>query len=180
MYGFIITKDIAAKNVDAWNRSVVAEVDVPAGAPLTIECGDKVEDPWTAKAPTGGALGDIWIAYPSSEALAAWEGKVYAGLSVDPRDYFNVKNRPFDAFKVKQHDLVGFTAECFDATLTNAAKGKFMEVKAGQLTWTIVDNATEGSTAFKICSVGVLPFPPKFNSVGMSNSKYVVGECVAE
>lgn len=182
MYGFIIEKDIAAKNVDAWNRSVINTTeDVPAGAPLVLTAPEKAEEPWTAAKPSAGTLGDVWVAYPSSEALAGWSGNVYAGLSADPRDYTNLKGRPFDAFKVQKHDIVGFTKDCFDSSLTNSTTvGTYFETKADQYEWTCTATATAGSTAFKIISNGTLPFPAAQDTIGLSQYQFVVGECIAD
>lgn len=182
MYGFIIEKDIAAKNVDAWNRSAInTTTDIQAGSAVILTAPDKAEDPWVASAPTTGSLNDVWIAYPPSEALASWSGNVYAGLSADPRDYTNLMGRPFDVFKVHKHDIIGFTKDCFDTTLlTTTEAGTFFETKANQYTWTCVASATEGNTAFQIISNGTLPFPPAQGYVGLSQYQFVVGECVAE
>lgn len=182
MYGYIITKDIAAENVDAWNRSVVnATTNFDAGSALILTAPTKAEDPWQAAAPAGTNLKDVWIAYPPSEYLAQVNDNVYAGLSIDPRSFTNIAGRPFDAFKVMKHDIIGFTKDCFDTTLQeNTPTTSYFETKANQATWTVVSTPTADHTAFKIISNGTLPFPGGLNQVGMSQYQFVVGECVQD
>lgn len=181
MYGFIITKAIAAKDVDSYNRSAVATVDVQAGTPVVLAPGEKAEDPFVATLPVDGSLSGLYMAYNPAEVLTVVNEKEFAGLSNDPRDYTNIKERPFDVFKIKVGDIIGMTKDCFDATLTEAVDNtSFFEPKAGQATWTITATATVGSTAFKVITNGTLPFPATKDTIGMSNYSFVVGECVAE
>ena len=99
-YGVLIESMIQAKNIDALNRSVKAEIDVDGGNLIALTAPTvKGEDRWTASAPATGALGGLWIAYNPSVKYTEVNGKMYAGLSADPRDYTNIKNHTFDAFQ---------------------------------------------------------------------------------
>lgn len=180
MYGFMVEKRIAAKDVDALNRSAISTSNVDAGNMVALAAGATPEAPYTATAPTGTATG-CWMAYAPSEALAVWNDQYYAGLSNDPRAFTNLANRPFDVFKPKMYDVVGFTKDCFDATLAAAtpATGAYIGAKAGQTTLTYSATAL-ASTSFKVTYVGTLPFPATANAIGMSQYQFIVGECVVE
>lgn len=119
------------------------------------------------------------MAYPPTEALAIWNGEYYSGLSNDPRAYTNLQGRPFDVFKPKMYDVVGFTSDCFDDTLVSPVAGSYIGAKASQTTLTYSASALAG-TSFKITYVGTLPFPAQTNAIGMSQYTFVVGECVIE
>lgn len=170
-FAYIITKDIAAKNVDAWNRSVISTVDVPAGAALTLTAGADVEAPFVGAAAT---TGQIWMAYPSSEALLVVNGKQFAGLSADPRDYVNIAKRPYDAFRVEAGDLVGFTIDAFnDGTLPTAVG---QGIKPNGLGWTQATGADD--TIFNVVEITTIPFP-KADGIGMEQVQFIIGEAVA-
>jgi hypothetical protein len=179
MYGFMIEKSIVAKDVDAYNRSAIATVDIDGGNLVSLAAGTTAEAPWTATVPASAATG-LWMAYNPQEALSAVNGQVYAGLSNDPRAYTNLANRPFTVFKPKKYDVIGFTKDCFDSTLTTStAVGSYFGAKANQATMTCSSTALTG-TSFQVISNGTLPFPAASGTVGLSQYQFVVGECVVE
>lgn len=181
MYGFIVEKKIAAKDVDSLNRSAVcATQNVDGGNLVALAAGATPEAPYTATVPATGALTGLWMAYPPTEALAVWNGEYFAGLSKDPRAYTNIMGRPFDVFKPKMYDVIGFTKDCADDTLVSPVVGGFLGAKNGQTTLTYSASTIASATEFKITYVGTLPFPADANSIGMSQYTFVVAECVAE
>lgn len=180
--GVIVESRISATNVDALNRSCVSEIDVAGGALIALAAPAKQGDErWVATAPVAGALGGLWIAYNPSEHLTAVGDKMFAGLSVDPRDFVNIKGRSFSAFKpVAGVDQIEITADCIDDA-SEVVAGDFLEAKAGQTTFTRVaknTGATAGSTAFQVEWIGTKPFPKK--GIGMEYVTIYRIVCVQE
>lgn len=181
MYGFIVEKSLRAKNIDSLNRTAISTTtDFDGGNLVVLTAGTSAEAPYTASAPSANSTTGCWMAYNPAEALSIVSGKTFAGLSADPRDYTNGKNRPFSVFKPMKYDIVGFTKDCFDATLTASVDNTYyVGVKGSQSKLTCSSSALSG-TSFKVISHGTLPFPASINSIGMSNYEFVVGECVVE
>ena len=180
-HGVLIESMIQAKNIDALNRSVVSTVDVDGGNLIALTAPTvKGEDRWTASVPATGALGGLWIAYNPSVKYTEVNGKMYAGLSADPRDYTNIKNHTFDAFKPKVGDEIIVTIDDVDETGAQAIAGDILESKNGQTKFTRVagGTATSGSTAFKVEWVNTVDFPQ--SGIGVEKVKAIKAVCVQE
>lgn len=179
--GVIIESRISATNDDALNRFCVSVNDVAGGALIALTAPTKQGDEnWVATTPVAGALSDLWIAYNPSERLTEVNGKMFAGLSADPRDYVNIKNRPFSAFKPVKGNQIVITADCIDST-DDLVAGDFLQAKAGQSTFTRVakaTGATANTTAFQVEWAGVLPFPKA--GIGMEYAPAYKIVCVQE
>ena len=181
-HGVLIESMIQAKNIDALNRSVISTVDVDGGNLIALTAPTvKGEDRWTASAPASGTLGGLWIAYNPSVKYTEVNGKMYAGLSADPRDYTNIKNHTFDAFKPKVGDEIIVTIDDVDATGTNVVAGDILESKADQTKFTRIASATgatSGHTAFKIEWKGTIDFPKA--GIGVDKVVAFKAVCVQE
>ena len=180
-HGVLIESMIQAKNIDALNRSVISTVDVDGGNLIALTAPTvKGEDRWTASVPATGALGGLWIAYNPSVKYTEVNGKMYAGLSTDPRDYTNIKNHTFDAFKPKVGDEIIVTIDDVDETGAQATAGDILESKNGQTKFTRVagGTATSGSTAFKVEWVDTVDFPQA--GIGVEKVKAIKAVCVQE
>lgn len=167
--GYIIEANIAAKNIEALNRTAVCESDVDGGTLVTL--GAFADGAFTATKSSSGE--GLYMAYNPAEHLTEVDGEVYAGLSKDPRKYTNLKNRPFSVFKPQIGDIIVFT----DGNLASGQtpeKDKFLEQGATGLEKK--ETATEATTSFKVLEIGVLQFPQK--GIGMENAKKYVCECV--
>ena len=181
-HGVLIESMIQAKNIDALNRSVISTVDVDGGNLIALTAPTvKGEDRWTASVPATGTLGGLWIAYNPSVKYTEVNGKMYAGLSADPRDYTNIKNHTFDAFKPKVGDEIIVTIDDVDETGAQAVAGDILESKNGQTKFTRVaadTGATSGSTAFKVEWIGYVNFPQA--GIGDEKVKVYKAICVQE
>jgi hypothetical protein len=181
-YGVIVESRIQATNIDALNRTAQAEVAVAGGGLVALTAPTTYgNDVWTAAAPASGSLGDLWIAYNPAEHYTEVNGKIFAGLSKDPRDYANLANRPFDVFKPKVGDEIVVTIDCVDASGSSAVAGDILESKANQTTFQRIakaTGATAGSTAFEIESVFNMPFPQA--GIGAAAVKAFRCVCVQE
>ena len=181
-YGVLIESMIQAKNIDALNRSVTSAVDVAGGGLVALTAPTvQGNDVWTAAAPDADTLGGLWIAYNPEVKYTKVNGKVYAGLSADLRDYTNLAGEVYDAFKPKIGDEIVITVDAVDSTASSAVAGDILESKAGQTTFTRIaagTGATAGSTAFKIEWVGSVDFPKA--GVGIEKVKAFKAVCVQE
>ena len=182
-YGVLIESMIQAKNIDALNRSVKAQIDVAGGGLLALTAPTtQGDDVWTAAAPATGNLGGLWIAYNPEVKYTYVNGKVYAGLSADARDYTNVAGEVFDAFKPKKGDEIVILADNVDESdVDDVVASDFLEAVNGQATFARVaagTGATVGSTAFKVEWVGSIDFPKA--GVGLDKVKAFKAVCVQE
>lgn len=181
--GFLIESMIQAKNIDALNRSAISEIDVDGGCLVALVAPTtKGEDRWTAVAPNEDALGDLWMAYNPSVKYLSVNGKEYAGLSADVRDYTNVAGKTFDVFKLKKDDEVVISVDCVEsASQASVVAGDILEAKADQTTFTRVagaTGATAGSTALKVELVDTVDFPQA--SIGVAKVKVFKAVVVQE
>ena len=182
-YGVLIESMIQAKNIDALNRSVKAAVDFDGGNLMVLTAPTaQGDDVWTAAKPATGSLGGLWMAYNPEVKYTYVNGKVYAGLSADARDYTNVAGEVFDAFKPKVGDEIVITKDCVAAgDVASVVAGDFLEAVDGEATFARVaagTGATEGSTAFKVEWVGTIDFPKA--GIGIEKVKAFKAVCVQE
>ncbi len=107
----LIPTTYGAKNIDAMNRSVIATTDVPNGTPLTLTAPTTAgSNVFTASTPTT-PFANVWLAY-SPEVNKLQVGKVFGGA--DPRNFTNVANKPFDAFRPMANvDVIQVTSDFF-------------------------------------------------------------------
>lgn len=179
-YGVLIESMIQAKNIDALNRSVKANIDVDGGNLIALTAPtEQGNDVWTAEAPATGKLGNLWIAYNPCVKYTVVNDKKFAGLSADNRDYTNIKGETFDAFKPVVGDEIIITIDDVDATGASAVAGDILESKDGQTKFTRIakaTGATAGSTAFEIEWVGTVDFPKA--NIGIDKVKVFKAVCV--
>lgn len=161
----LVQTRVASDNVDAYNRVAKYTADLANGSPVTLTFpkegdGDVFK---AAPATTGlnfkigrkepiiiGSEGiggeeveawllevsantsDVWLVY-SPEVNKQIVGMIWGGK--DPRNFTNVKNKPFDVFKPQVGDIIQVTKDFFEAsydptTVTSSTKveltsGKF-------------------------------------------------------
>ena len=111
----VIKRRVAAHNIDALNRAVVATEDLENGSVFTLEGRSDVEgedEVWKAVKPTGAIKG-LWMAKSSEVTITTIGKDDYAlqmkGIVEDPRMFTNVKGLVFDAFKPQVGDIIEMT-----------------------------------------------------------------------
>lgn len=171
-YGFIVEKQLMADDIGTLNKSATCTTNVDGGNLVTL--GAYTDGSYAVTLGTAGAALGFWMAYNPTEHLTSVNGKLFAGLTKDPRDYTNNANRQFDIFKPQVEDIIGFTT----SNITGSAPtvGQFLEPAANG-TVGAKSSQTADSTSFKVVSIEKLPFPKA--DIGMEMANLYVCKCVA-
>lgn len=178
MAGILIEKSIMARNVDSLNRSAITtDFDVDGGGLVVLgDIDEKEKDVFKATKPTA-ETDDVWIAYNPSEHLTNVNGKMFAGLSKDPRDYTNLQKRVFDVFKPQAGDIIGILEA--NVVGDTATKGQFLEPTASDTKFTAKGSQTaKVKTSFKVIDVTTLQFPKAKEGIGMDFVKLYICEAM--
>lgn len=105
---------VAAKNVDALNRSAVAAVDVDNGnlVKLTTRStdADKAEV-FTAIVPVTGSLTGLWMVFQSEVILTPFGSGYLSGFNNDLTAFYIPAGRVFSVFKPQLGDIIEMTAD---------------------------------------------------------------------
>lgn len=106
----LVQTRVMAENVDSLNRSVISTTATPNGTPLALTlpttAGSNV---FTTATPTT-PFSNVYLAY-SPEVNKLVVGQVWGGN--DPRNFTNLANTPFDAFKPMAGDIIQVTKDFF-------------------------------------------------------------------
>lgn len=148
MANVVIKRVVAARNVDALNRSAIATADLENGSVFTLterSTVDGEDEVWTVGTPTATSTG-IWMA-ATSEVVTTTVGEgdyqvQYRGIVVDPRNFTNVAGIVFSAFQPKIGDVIEMTMG--DAT------NDYLNVAAD----TTLEAATAAGTGFSMHKIG--------------------------
>ena len=154
-HGYIIEAQIAAKDVDALNKSAVATVDVDGGDVVALG-GLNADGLFVATKLTDGTGGNVWMAYNPSEHFTKVGDNVFAGLTVDPRDYTNLADRPMDVFKPQVGDIVTLLGTNLKAGETPTT-GSFLEIGANG--YEAKASATANTFSLEVIEKKTIPFP---------------------
>lgn len=111
-HNIMVKNATVSMNVDAYNRSAVAAVDVDSGnivilTGLSATAGEG--EVWTAVTPsTSDGLTGVWMA---GEAEVVLTDSKYRGLDPDPRNFYFLATKTFSVFKPKVGDIVTMSAD---------------------------------------------------------------------
>jgi len=110
-YNVVIKRQVAARNIDALNRSFRADVDIENGNIMLLDTRSDVDgedEVFVASKPAADSLG-VWMA-KSSEVVVSDLGTVKArNLIVDPRAFTNVAGLIGSAFCPQKKDIIEMT-----------------------------------------------------------------------
>ena len=152
MANVVIKRRVVAHNVDALNRSVVAEQDLENGTVfelLTRSDVDGEDEVWKATAPTTAATATgLWMA-KASEVILSKVGSgdtaiEMLGIVEDPRNFVNVAGRVFSAFKPQTGDII-------EMTLGQDSGGDYLIPQDTK--FTLIANAADNATGFSMHKV---------------------------
>lgn len=156
-HGYIIEAQIAAKDVDALNKSAVATADVDGGEIVSLGALN-ADGVFVATKLTAGTGGNVWMAYNPSEHFTKVGDNVFAGLTVDPRDYTNLANRPMDVFKPQVGDIITILNTNLKEGET-PTQGSFLEMGADG--YEVKASATADTFSLEVIEAKTIPFPQK-------------------
>jgi hypothetical protein len=114
-HAVLIPNQIAAMNIDAFNRSCVSASDVDNGN-IVILSGKSATagqgEDWTGVVPsTSDGLTGVWVAY-EPEIVVTYSGSyAFKGLDPDPRNFYNKAGNVFSIFKPQTGDILTITAD---------------------------------------------------------------------
>lgn len=168
--GYMIESRIQAKDIEALNGTGVCSADVDGGTLLTL--GTETKGVTTVTKSTSGK--GLAMAYNPSEHFTKIDGEIYAGLSVDPRAYTNLANRPLDYFIPQVGDKVVLTVGNIADNQTITV-GTFLEQESTG--YVAKASATTDTTSFKVLEIQSIPFPQK--GIGFDFATGYLVQCVA-
>lgn len=133
--GIVVPSAIAAKDVDAWNRSGVCASAIENGMVMSFSAKSSTageSEVWTAAVPTTGAgLRNLWMALEPEIVLTNAQ---YKGLDPDIRNFEVPIGKIFSAFKVQLGDIILVNAEAIAGTLVTGDYATATNA-AWKLTW---------------------------------------------
>ena len=148
MANVIIKRSVAATNIDSYNRSAVATVDVPNGSVFSLKEKDANNELlYVVKAPTAAEKG-LWMA-TSPEVI--YVDKAHGG-SADPRDFVNVAGRAIDATYLVATDIIEMTGEGISGIDT----AKYLVADTGMTLKAASAAPTAGGLALRKIGTGTL------------------------
>lgn len=119
-------KACASIDVGAYNRYAMAgsAVDLDNGSVFRLDTQNTAgtsgySEVWDVTAPSlsGSTLNGLWMAGTEAVNLLADGTKQYRGLSDDPRSFYNLGAKPFDAFKPQPGDVIELSADAFTGAI---------------------------------------------------------------
>lgn len=157
-YGLIIPRRIAAKNVDAMNRSAVSAAAYENGSVgnlLTKSSTAGESEVWVLTAPVTGALTNLWMMYEPEVVLTLAK---YKGIDPDPRNFRKEIGEVFSVFRPQLGDLITMTADAVTGTKSTN-------------TWVVATNTAQKLTwaAAAVSGLSLKLIEDDFISIGLGS-----------
>ena len=153
----VVLNKVAAFNVDAYVRPVVAQQNMDNGYFFTlntVSTGSAVEC-WIPTVPTTGSLSGVWMLKEPEIPFLANGTNVYNGLGTI-RDFYVSASQVATAIKPQVGDIITVTAEAFTSGTVPAA-GEYANVVNGA--FTLTKATTSGVGQSWICrEVNSIPY----------------------
>jgi len=153
----LVPSKITAMDVDAYNERGIYTAAVNNGTPLVRGALSTTSGQGEvfSVTPASDIAADLWMAY-SPEVVTTADGSLsFKGLDVNPQDYTNVANVPFDMFKPNAGvDVIQVTGDFFSAT--PAAGATYVELDSSGA-FVAQSAATAGYTGLGFSIIGSAP-----------------------
>lgn len=168
----------AAKNIDALNRSFVAEADLDNGnvfvkGDLSTEAGES--QVYEATTPATGSLSGLWMAYsPEDVVLTDALGNQFKVGNLDPRAFTNTAGTVFSGFKPQVGDLITISADGIEGAVSS---NEYLVAADGQSKLKPNAAAIDG-LSFKIIETTYISVASA-NAIGSQRVVAYLAECVA-
>lgn len=136
-HGVLIPEQVAAMNVDSYNRSAVSASSVDNGYIVLLGAKSTTAgetEVFTATAPATGSLSGLWMVYQGDEVVIT--DARYKGLDPDPRNFFVPATDVFSVFKPQIGDIILVTSDSLSGSRPGATYN-FLNATNGtmKLTW---------------------------------------------
>jgi hypothetical protein len=122
----LVKRSVAATDNRALNRSAFsgsATTDIDNGQVFNLNsqgtAGSALEA-WLVTMPSSGSIMGLWMAASPIIPITVDGTLVYKGLNSDPRNFYNLGGKVFDAFKPQPGDIIEMTADALDSGTTQA------------------------------------------------------------
>lgn len=143
-HGIFIPDAIAAKDIDAFNRTAISGVDFDSGNICILSGKSSTSgeaEVWTAIAPsTGNGLTGVWMVY---DPELVWTGS-YRGLDPDVRNFYVAAGKTFSIFKPQLEDVFTLTGDSINGSKSSNTFLNATNTGGKQLAWA----ANAGSSVF--------------------------------
>ena len=125
-HSVLLKTGCAASDIVAWNRYALAgsSVDLDNGNVFRLDTQNSAgtqgySEVWDVSAPSlsGSTLDGLWMADTAGRNLTVDGSLQYAGLNDDPRKFYNVGGKVFDAFKPQAGDVIELSADAFTTAI---------------------------------------------------------------
>jgi hypothetical protein len=117
-HGVLIPEAIAAKDVDAYNRSAVGAMDLDNGNVVVLSGKSATageSEVFTAIAPsTGNGLTGLWMVYSGDEIVLT--DARYKGIDPDVRNFYNVATKTVSIYKPQLGDIILLTTDALSGS----------------------------------------------------------------
>ena len=121
-HGVLIPEQIAAMNVDSYNRSVISSASAldngnvfGLGGKSTTDGESEV---FSVVETSSSNIDALWMAYSGDEIVVT--DARYKGLDPDPRNFYNAAGKVFSAYRPKVGDIILLTGEGLTGTAESA------------------------------------------------------------
>jgi hypothetical protein len=137
-YGICIKADVMAKHIDGYNRVAKSgestTVDIENGSVVVLASKSATAgegEVWLATCPATATLAaSIWMVATSESPVTVVGSKQWKNDNPDPRDFINIKDKTFSAFRLNVGDEVILSGDALEGTPGSntyvvAADGKY-------------------------------------------------------
>ena len=143
----LIPSLVAAKNVDSYNASFIAETDIDNG--MVFAAGDYSDEQVYEVAAIGEDLHNIYMAFsPEDTIITDAMGNEYKIGINDPRTFTNVAGKVFSAYRPQVGDKILISAEGIEGTADDFAvaaagesKLQFASAAVDGLSYKVLDDS---------------------------------------
>lgn len=123
-HGILIPEQIAALNIDSYNRSaIMSGSTVDNGYIVALASGKSATDGesevFTATVPATGSLTGLWMVYQGDEVVVT--DSRYKGLDPDVRNFYVAAGKVFSVYKPQVGDIITVTADALSGSIPSAA-----------------------------------------------------------
>jgi hypothetical protein len=121
-HAILIKNQVAAADNRALNRSVFSGsvlTDIDNGNVFNLVSqgtSGSAKEVWLTTMASSGSISSLWMAASPEVPITVDGTLVYKGLNSDPRNFYNLGGKVFDAFKPQPGDVITLSADALDSS----------------------------------------------------------------